>query len=87
MSDEVPAIARKPSRLASVFDDFPPDVPLSLDDLELAMSRDLERRCLAALDRALVRLSEVGSRLSGEDFVDGAMPQRPLAPPRSRDCS
>lgn len=47
--------AREPSRLASIFDTFPPGTPLSLDDLELAMSRDTERRCLAALDRALDR--------------------------------
>ena len=55
MSDEVNATARGPRRLASVFDQFPSNTPLSLDELELAMSRDIERRSLAALDRALAR--------------------------------
>ncbi len=56
MSDDGHAIARDPRRLACVFDPFPPGTTLSHDELELAMSRDIERRCLAALDRALVRL-------------------------------
>ena len=60
MTDEVNAIAPEPRRLASVFDQFPPGTPLSLDALELAMSRDTERRCLAALDRALARLAAPG---------------------------
>ena len=47
---------RPPGHLASIFDAFPPGLPLTLDALELAMSRDTERRCLAALDRALARL-------------------------------
>ena len=57
MSDngERPTTAR--GRLTSLFDPLPPGTPLSLDDLELAMSSDLERRALAALDRALVRLA------------------------------
>ncbi len=57
MSDYIQAIALVPHRLASVFDQFPPGTPLSLDDLERAMSRDTERRCLTALDRALARLA------------------------------
>ena len=57
MSDEVHVIAREPRRLVSVFDPFPPGTPLSPDELEAAMSRDTERRCLAALDRALARLA------------------------------
>lgn len=56
MSDDVPATARGPRRLASVFDPFPPGTPLSLGELELTMCHDIERRSLAALDRALVRL-------------------------------
>ncbi len=60
MSDEVNAIAPEPRRLTSIFDPFPPGTPLSLDELELAMSRDTERRCLAALDRALARLAAPG---------------------------
>ena len=57
MSDEGPALAREPRRLVSVFDSFPPDAPLSLDDVELAMCLDIERRSLAALDRALAWLA------------------------------
>ena len=57
MSDDRHATVREPRRLASVFDLFPPGTPLSLDELEAAMSRDTERRCLAALDRALARLA------------------------------
>lgn len=60
MSDDGHATAREPRRLACVLDQFPPGTPLSLDDLELAMSRDTERRCLAALDRALARLAAPG---------------------------
>ena len=55
MSNTVPAIAREPRRLASIFDDIPPGTPPSLDELEAAI--DTERRCLAALDRALARLA------------------------------
>ena len=60
MSDDGHATAREPRRLASVFDQFPPGTPLSLDDIEVAMSRDTERHCLAALDRALARLATPG---------------------------
>ena len=67
MSNTVPAIAREPRRLASVFDAFPLGTPLSLDDLELAMSRDTERRCLAALDRALARLVAPGPNSQPSD--------------------
>ncbi len=61
MNDEVHIIAREPRRLASIFDDIPSGTPLSLDELELAMSRDIERRCVAALDRALDHLSQTGN--------------------------
>lgn len=44
-------------RLRSIFDGFPPDTPASLDAIELAMHLDMERRALAALDRALARLA------------------------------
>jgi hypothetical protein len=57
MTDNVDGTTRKPGRLASIFDAFPPGTPLSLDALELAMARDTENRCLAALDRALARLA------------------------------
>ena len=70
MCDEVPATARRPRRLACVFDAFPPGTPPSLDDLELAMSRDTERRTLDALDHALGRLATSNS--------DGSC-QRPAA--------
>ncbi len=63
MSDEGRATARGPRRLASIFDHFPPGTPLSLDELERAMSRDTEGRCLAALDRALARLAAPGRQL------------------------
>lgn len=57
MIDEYHATASEPRRFASVFDAFPPGTPPSLDDLELAKCLDLERRCLAAIDRALVLLA------------------------------
>jgi hypothetical protein len=57
MSNEVPAIAREPRRLASILDAFPPGATPSLDDLELAMSRDTECRILAALDLVLARFA------------------------------
>ena len=57
MSHDADATARTLSRLASVFDAFPTGTPMSLAALELAMSLDTERRALAALDRALVRLA------------------------------
>jgi hypothetical protein len=57
VTDNVDTSEGVPGRLASIFDDFPPGTLLSFDDLELAMSSDLERRCLAALDRALIRLA------------------------------
>ena len=57
MNDDGHATVREPRRLASIFDDIPPNTPLSLDELEAAMNCDIERRCLAALDRALARLA------------------------------
>ena len=57
MSKSIERSDRTSRRLPSVFDTFSPGTPLSLDDLELAMSRDTERRALAALDRALARLA------------------------------
>jgi hypothetical protein len=57
MSDDVHVTTRESSHLASIFDAFPPGTLLSLGDLELAMCRDIERRSLAALDRAMARLS------------------------------
>ncbi len=57
MSDDGHATVREPRRLACIFDAFPPGTPLSLDALELAMSRDTERRCLSALDGTLARLA------------------------------
>ena len=60
MSDTGHPPAPERRRLPSIFDGFPPGTPLSLDALELAMGRDTERRCLAALDRALTRLAAPG---------------------------
>ncbi len=67
MSDDVHAAAREPRRLASVFDQFPPGTPLSLDDLERAMSHDIERRSLAALDRPTSTYSAAGRIKFPED--------------------
>ena len=66
---------RPPGHLASIFDDFPPGVPLTLAALELAMSRDTERRCLAALDRALARLA------APPVAADPSPPAAPSPPP------
>jgi hypothetical protein len=48
--DEVPARGR---RLESIFDDVPPGTLLSLDDLELLMQNDTQRRIIAVLDRVI----------------------------------
>ena len=57
MTDNDERPVRERGRLRGIFDEFPPGTPVSLDDLEAAMSRDTERRALAALDRALARLA------------------------------
>ena len=79
MSHDEGTTAREPSRLASIFDAFPPGTPLSLDDLEYAMSGDIERRCLAALDRALARLAGSAPTIPPPPATPG-LPARP--PPR-----
>ena len=63
-SGERPAPLR--GRLRSIFDEFPPDTPASLDAVELAMHVDRERRALAALDRALARLAAAPTSSEGQ---------------------
>ena len=77
MTDNGDAPSRRPSRLASIFDAFPPGSPLSLDDLELAMARDTESRCLAALGRALARLAAPAL----PPLLPAGTPHRPPDPP------
>ncbi len=77
MSGEAPTTAREPRRLASVFDQFPPGTALSLDELELAMGRDIQRRCLATLDRALARLAAPALPTLLSPGTPGCIPDRP----------
>ena len=51
MSDTRDTLPTQGRRLPSIFDYLPLGVPVSLDDLELLMQVDTERRVLAVLDR------------------------------------
>ena len=53
--DERHAAPPRGRRLPSIFDGFLPGAPLDLAALEAAMEDSLNRRALAALDRALAR--------------------------------